>query len=60
MIDDSDFCVFYYNEKYQPQRRKESKRSIRTYQPKSGTKIAYDYAKRKNKKIINISRGIDG
>ena len=54
MIDDSDFCVFYYNEKYQPQKRKESKRSIGTYQPKSGTKIAYDNAKRKNKKIINI------
>ena len=56
MVDDSDFCIFYYNEEYQPQRRKESKRSIGTYQPKSGTKIAYKYAVQKKKKIINIYR----
>ena len=39
MIDNSDFCVVYYNEKYAPHNRK------------SGTKAALDYAKRKNKKI---------
>lgn len=54
MINDSDYCVFYYDENYLPQARKLSKRSIGTYQPKSGTKIAYRYAKQKNKKIINF------
>ncbi len=43
MIEDSDFCVFYYNENYVP--------PIKT---NSGTKIAYNYALRKNKKVINI------
>lgn len=51
MIDDSDICVFYYNETYQPQRRKEYKGAFGTYQPKSGTKIAYDYAMRKSRSL---------
>lgn len=54
MIDDSDYCVFYYDEAYQPEMRKYSKRSLTFYQPKSGTKLAYDYAKRKKKTIINL------
>jgi len=54
MIDASDFCVFYYNENYKPTLRKKSKRDVSLYQPKSGTKIAYEYAKKKGKKIINI------
>ncbi len=48
MIDDSDFCVFYYNEAYLPPRRKRSKRDLSTYQPKSGTRLAYEYAIRKS------------
>lgn len=40
MIDESDFCVFYYNERNFPQKRN------------SGTKIALDYAKRKAKNIF--------
>ena len=40
MIDKSDICVFYYNKENEPQNRK------------SGTKIALDYAKRKEKEII--------
>ena len=51
MIDDSDICVFYYNEEYQPQRRKEYKGAFGTYQPKSGTKIAYEYALRKSRSL---------
>ena len=43
MIDDSDFCIFYYNENYVP--------STNT---NSGTKIAYEYAVRKKKKVINL------
>lgn len=54
MIDNSDYCIFYYDEEYQPLKRKYSKKSQNCYQPKSGTKIAYNYAKRKNKIIINI------
>lgn len=41
MIDDSDFCVFFYNEK---QIIKHSK----------GTSLAFSYAKRKKKNIINL------
>lgn len=54
MINDSDYCLFYYNENYQPQMRKHSTRSVGYYQPKSGTKVAYHYAKRKNKVCINV------
>ncbi|MBQ8443844.1 MAG: hypothetical protein IJX25_00625 [Clostridia bacterium] len=54
MIDDSEYCLFYYDEDYQPEKRKSSKRSVLYYQPKSGTRLAYEYAKRKKKKVINI------
>ena len=39
MIDNSDICVFYYNEKIERI---------------SGTKYAYNYAKKKNKQIYNL------
>ena len=45
MIDDSDFCIFYYDENYLPQGSKKSN---------SGTAIAYKYAKQKNKVIFNV------
>lgn len=54
IIDDSDYCVFYYDENYQPKMRKRSKQSIGYYQPKSGTKLAYNYAIQKRKIIINL------
>ena len=54
MINDSDYCIFYYDENYQPEMRKYSKRSISYYQPKSGTALAYAYAKQKKKIIFNI------
>ena len=54
MINDSDYCVFYYDESYQPPSREYSKRSIGYYRPKSGTAIAYNYAKQKKKFLINI------
>lgn len=53
MIDESDYCIFYYNENYKPQTRKKSKKSISEYQPNSGTALAYKYATRKRKNIIN-------
>lgn len=53
MINDSDLCIFYFDENYSPNMRKYSKHSL-SYQPNSGTALAYEYANKKNKKIINI------
>lgn len=54
MIDNSDVCVFYYNKDYLPPRRKQSKRNVLDYQPRSGTAVAYTYAIQKKKTIINL------
>lgn len=54
MINDSDYCIFYFDENYKPEMRKKTKQSINYYQPKSGTKIAYTYAKQKRKIVINL------
>lgn len=54
MIDASDFCIFYYNSEYKPPLRKQSRNALSHYQPKSGTKVAYEYAKQKKKQIINL------
>ncbi len=52
MIDASNFCVFYYNKNYEPKTKNQY--SSR----KSGTRIAYEYAIRKQEKtgkfIINF------
>ena len=53
MIDDSDFCVFYYHEKYTPPVRTQPG-SLLPYQPNSGTSLAYKYANQKKKTIINL------
>ena len=50
MIDNSNFCIFFFNETYTPN----SKKHHSSHQSKSGTLIAYKYAKQKNKTIINI------
>lgn len=55
MIDKSDFCVVYYTEGYAPPRRKNSRRDLFDYQPKSGTGVAFDYAVKKKKIIINLA-----
>ena len=54
MIDKCEYCVTYYNDKYTPPKRKICKRDLCDYQPKSGTKIAFEYAVKKKKKIINL------
>ena len=55
MIDQSDYCVFYYNENYVPPLKRQSKRiTISPLKRNSGTKIAYNYAKKKKKEIINL------
>lgn len=54
MIDKCRFCIVYYDESYAPPKRRNSRRDISDYQPKSGTKIAFDYASKKKRKIINL------
>lgn len=54
MLDRSDFCVFYYDESYLPPRRKSSKKDMCTYQPKSGTRLAYLYAEKNGLMIFNV------
>ena len=53
MINSSDFCVFYYDKDYAPPMRKHSRHSL-YYQPKSGTRLAYEYAIQKKKNVINL------
>lgn len=47
MIDHSDLCVCYYDPAYRPPRRHRQ-------QAQSGTALAYAYAKRQGKVIINV------
>lgn len=54
MIDNSSYCICYYDENYAPPRRKNSRRDLLDYQPKSGTGIAFDYANKRNLMIYNI------
>ena len=55
MISRSNYCIVYYDEKYSPPRRKNSRRDLTDYQPKSGTKLAYDYAV-KRCEVVNVFR----
>ena len=54
MIDSSSVCVFYYDENYKPVVKKSVNRHLPDIQPKSGTKTAFEYAVRKQKKIVNV------
>ena len=55
MIDNSMYCVFYYNENYIPKLKYPAKYNMLLPKNRnSGTKIAYDYAQKKNKEIINL------
>lgn len=55
MIDNSDFCVFYYNKNYEPKLNEIPKNNIPLPNVRnSGTKIAYQYAIKKRKHIINL------
>lgn len=55
MIDNADICVVYFKDDYLPPKRKYSRRDLLSYQPKSGTGIAYKYAVRKKREIINLA-----
>ncbi len=54
MINDNDFCVFYFDEAYKPPKRKYGSNYLSDYQPKSGTAVAYAYAVQKKKHIYNL------
>ena len=56
MIDNSDYCVFYYDESYTPKQRQISNKNVGGVwtSPNSGTAIAYQYAVRKKKTVINL------
>jgi len=54
MINNSRYCICYYDENYMPPRRKNSRRDLTDYQPKSGTGIAFDYARKEELNIINL------
>ena len=52
-------AFFYYDENYTPPRRKYSIRSVGDYQPKSGKKVAFEYANQRKRggrdlTIINL------
>ena len=53
MIDNSTYCVFYYNKNYVPPLRQSTKHTILSRR-NSGTKVAYEYAIKKKKEIINL------
>lgn len=54
MIDKSHVCVIYCDPAYSPPRRRVSQRALTDYQPNSGTKVAFEYAVKKGKQIINV------
>jgi len=56
IIDKSDYCIFYYDKNYVPEQKTISNKGIfKTYSSKtSGTKLAYDYAIKKKKDILNV------
>ena len=62
MIDRCSVCVVYYKNDYSPLMCKRGKTDMERNRFKSGTKIAYDYALKKGRIIINIaenSLGVD-
>ena len=58
MVDNSTHCVFYYNERYAPPQKnaEQGKEGFRA-KGRGGTKIAYEYAIKRKKNIINIFNG---
>lgn len=55
MIENSNFCVFYCNESYIPALKRRPKHNMLLSERRnSGTKIAYNYAIKKKKTIINL------
>lgn len=53
MIDNSDYCIFYYDSNYIPLLQP-SKQNALHEAKRSGTKLAFEYARKKHKNIINL------
>lgn len=53
MIDKSTYCIFYYNTNYCPP-EKVKQDTLQSKMRNSGTKLAYEYAVKKKKIIINL------
>ena len=51
MIDKSELCIVYFDEKYM---HLSTEGDLVDNKPKSGTKIAYEYALKKSRRIINV------
>lgn len=58
MIDQSDFCVFYFNENYIPPLKRQSKNAVIMRASTSGTMRAYEYAVNKKRTIINLFKSV--
>lgn len=56
MIDKADLCIFYYDKNYEPPLKPAARGRVFGEQPQSGTKIAYEYAVKKQKEIVNLFR----
>lgn len=54
MIQKSDVCIFYYDEKYSPADTKDKQNHLNGHSSKSGTAIAYQYAVKIGKRIYNL------
>ena len=54
MIDNSIYCIFYYDKHYKPEIKRSTKNSFINKQPNSGTAHAYKYAQKNKKIVINI------
>ncbi len=55
MMRESDVCIFYCNPSYIPQEREADRRNHLPRSPrKSGTRLAYDYARSQKKEIYNV------
>ena len=59
MIDNSTYCVFYYNKDYIPPIRRRFINRAFPSSCNSGTKIAYEYATKKKKEVINLYMQIE-
>lgn len=53
MIERSMYCICYYDENYTPPRKNRTQ-ALPDYLPKSGTRMAFDYARKKNLTIYNL------
>lgn len=51
MINRSKFCIFYFDKNYVPF---QENMKLMEHQMKSGTKLAFEYAHRKEKTVINV------